>query len=67
VTTHCRSTVVKRSACCADGSAIFITVTSKTIMSCAMPITPKVSHRRRSQTLLIEVASDMRFTLLPLS
>ncbi len=36
-------------------------------MSCAMPITPKVSHRRRSQTLLIEVASDMRFTLLPLS
>jgi hypothetical protein len=31
------------------------------------PITPKVSRRRRSQTLLIEVASDMRFTLLPVS
>jgi hypothetical protein len=27
----------------------------------------KVSRRRRSQTLLIEVASDMRFTLLPVS
>src|SRR5581483_8036694 len=76
VTTHCRSTVEKRSACCAVGSAMFITVTSRTTMSCAMPITPRMSQRRRSAVSAEAVparagpsrpmwlTSDMRFTNL---
>jgi hypothetical protein len=35
-------------------------------MSCAMPIIPKLIHRRRSQMLPVYVLSDIRFTLLPL-
>src|ERR1700722_17079837 len=62
VTTHCRSTAVKCSARWADGSAMFITVRSRTTISCAMPITPKISHRRRPRPLLTVVASDMRLT-----
>ena len=58
MTTHCRSTVVKPSARCADGSAMFITVRSRTTMSCARPITPRMSQRR-SRALSVEVASDM--------
>ncbi len=46
VTTHCRSTVLKPSARCADGSAMFTIVTSSTIISWASPITPRISHRR---------------------
>src|SRR5262245_62506832 len=45
VTTHCRSTVVKPRARCADGSAIFTTVASSTTMSCARAITPRTSQR----------------------
>ena len=33
-------------------------------MSCAMPITPRMSQRRRSSALLMEVTSDMSFTNL---
>src|SRR5580700_2667073 len=62
VTTHCRSTVVKPSARCADGRATFITVRSSTTMSCARPITHRMSHRRRSQGLSVNVALDTRFT-----
>jgi hypothetical protein len=51
VTTHCLSTVVKCRAPCADGSAMFITVRSRTTMSCARPITPRMSQRRRSSAL----------------
>jgi hypothetical protein len=61
VTTHCRSAVVKCSARWADGSAMFITVRSRITMSCARPITPRMSQRR-SWALLMEVASEMRFT-----
>src|SRR5919108_2258560 len=66
VTTHCRSTVVKCSARWADGSAMFITVTSRTTMSCASPITARMSQRRRSPaaTLPMELTSDMSFTNL---
>src|SRR5215472_13752101 len=60
VTTHCRSTVEKCSARCADGSAMFITVRSRITMSCARPITPRMSQRR-SLALSMEVASDVRF------
>ena len=59
VTTHCRSTVVKPSARCADGSAMFTIVRSRTTISCARPITPRISQRRRSRVLLMEVASDI--------
>ena len=62
VTTHCLSTVVKPSARCADGSAMFITVTSRTTMSCAMPITPRMSQRRGSSALLTGLTSDMSLT-----
>ena len=31
-------------------------------MSCARPITPRMSHRRRSQALSVDGALDMRFT-----
>ena len=48
VTTHCRSTVLKCSARCADGSAMFMIVASRTTISCARPITPRMSHRRES-------------------
>jgi hypothetical protein len=65
VTTHCRSTVLKCRARCADGSAMLITVTSSTTMSCAMPITPRMSQRRRSSVLLILLlTSAMSFTNL---
>ena len=45
VTTHCRSTVAKCSVCCADGSAMFTTVRSSTIMSCASPTVARISQR----------------------
>ncbi len=48
VTIHCRSTLLKPSAFCADGSARFITVTSSTTMSCASPMTTRISQRRGS-------------------
>jgi hypothetical protein len=60
VTTHCRSTSVKCSARWAVGSAIFITVRSRTTISCARPITPKISQRRRPRPPLTKVASDIR-------
>jgi hypothetical protein len=44
---------------------MLITVASRTAMSCAMPITPRLIHRR-SQMLPVDVLSDIRFTLLPL-
>src|SRR6476659_8661309 len=55
VTTHCRSTVLNPSARCADGSATFITVRSSTTISCARPITPRISHRR-SEVLALATA-----------
>ena len=64
VTTHCLSTVVKCKACCADGSAMFMTVTSRTTMSCAMPITPRMSQRRGGGVALTVVPSDMSLTYL---
>ena len=69
MTTHCRSTVLNDSACCADGSAMFMIVASRTTLSCARPITPRMSQRRRSPgpTLLGELTSDMSFTNLELS
>ena len=48
VTTHWRSTLVKCSACCADGSAMFMTVASSTTMSCAIAMTTRISQRRGS-------------------
>ena len=63
VTTHCRSTVEKCSARCADSSAMFITVRLMITMTCPRPITPRISQRR-SGALLIGVTSDMRFTTL---
>src|ERR1700722_14748688 len=41
---HCRSSVEKCSACCADGRAIFTIVTSSTIMSCATPKRVRTAH-----------------------
>ena len=69
VTTHCLSAVVKCSARWADGKAMFITVTSRTTMSCARPMTPRMSQRRRSSgpTLRVELTSDMSFTNLEVS
>ena len=61
VTTHCRSTVVKPSARCADGSAIFITVRSSTTISCARPTTPRMSQRR-SPARATETAPDITST-----
>ena len=48
VMTHCRSTLLKCRACCADGSAMFMIVISSTIMSWASPISARISQRRRS-------------------
>ncbi len=48
VTTHCLSTLLKPSACCADGRAMFMTVMSRTTMSWAIPITARISQRRLS-------------------
>jgi len=48
VTIHCRSTLLKCSACCADGSAMFMTVASRTTMSCAIAITASIIQRRGS-------------------
>jgi hypothetical protein len=45
-----------------DESATFVTVRSRTTMSCARPITPRISHRRRSQALSAEMASGITFT-----
>jgi len=45
VTTHCRSTVVKCSDRCADGSAMFTTVASSTIISWARAMTARISQR----------------------
>src|SRR5690348_13479479 len=44
---------------------MFITVRLMITMTCAKPITPRMTQRR-SGTLLIEVTSDMRFTTLSL-
>src|SRR5215471_15240331 len=44
---------------------MFITVRSRITMSCARPITPRMSQRR-SRALSVEVASDMRFTTFSL-
>ena len=48
VTIHCLSVLVNPSARCADGSARFITVTSRTIMSAAVQMVARISHRRGS-------------------
>ena len=48
VTIHCRSTLLKCRAFCADGSAMFITVASRTTISCAIAITARISQRRGS-------------------
>src|SRR5580693_8130003 len=48
VTIHCRSALVNPSARCADGSARFITVTSRTIMRAAKQMVARTSHRRES-------------------
>jgi hypothetical protein len=48
VTTHCRSAFEKLSACCADGSAMFITVASSTTMSWAIAMTTRVIQRLES-------------------
>src|SRR6201992_3141271 len=45
---HCRSTLEKPRACCADGSAMFMIVMSSTIISWASPITARISQPRRS-------------------
>ena len=61
VTIHCLSTLLKCSACWADGSAMFITVRSRTTMSCAMrdddqdQPAPRVGTRLRARSL-----SDMK-------
>ena len=48
VTIHCRSAFVNPSARCADGSARFITVTSRTIIRTPAQMTARTSHRRGS-------------------
>jgi hypothetical protein len=48
VTTHCLSTSVKPSAFCAEGNAMFMTVESRTTMSCATAMTTRISQRRGS-------------------
>ena len=45
VTTHCRSARVKCRSRCADGSAMFMIVASSTIISWAIAITARISHR----------------------
>ena len=45
VTTHCRSTVVKCRERWADGSAMFTTVASSTIISWARAMTARISQR----------------------
>src|ERR1700761_3705308 len=45
---HCRSTLEKLRACCAEGSAMFMIVMSSTIISWASPIRARISQRRRS-------------------
>ena len=46
VTTHSRLLLEKCSALCAEGSAMLTTVMSSTIISCAIPRTAKIHHRR---------------------
>ena len=48
VTIHCRSTSLKCSAFCAEGSAMFITVASSTTISWAIAMTMRISQRRGS-------------------
>src|ERR1700744_3362156 len=43
---HCRSTLEKFRACCADGSAMFMIVMSRTIISWASPMSARISQRR---------------------
>ena len=64
VTTHCRSTSVKCNDPWIVGSAIFITVRSRTTISCARAITPKISQRRRPRPLLTTVALDIQPTVV---
>jgi len=47
-----------------DGSAMFITVASRTTMSWAMAITARMSQRRRYSVLLMALTSDMSLTNL---
>src|SRR4029077_21252998 len=48
--THCRSTVVKCMASCADGRATFIAVSAVTTVANPTPITARASQRERSLT-----------------
>jgi hypothetical protein len=48
VTTHCRSTLLNTRSRWAEGSAMFITVTSSTTMSWASAMTTRISQRRPS-------------------
>src|SRR6201996_6894518 len=47
---HCRSTLEKFRACCADGSAMFMIVMSRTIISWASPMSARISQRRWSRS-----------------
>ena len=58
VTTHCRSSLENPSDCCADGSAMFTTVESRTTMSWAMATTTKTSHRRSAGAARPSCAAD---------
>jgi hypothetical protein len=62
VTTHCRSTVEKCSARCADGNAIFSTVRSSTTISCARPSAHNSTQRRRTSPPPATVASAITIT-----
>jgi hypothetical protein len=55
--------VVKPSTRCADGSAMFITVAARITMSCARPITPRMSHRRYTLAPLMALTSVMSFPM----
>ncbi len=47
VMTHCRCGSVKPRSACADGSAMFTMVLSRTTISCAIAMTASTHHRRR--------------------
>ena len=46
VMTHWRWSLENCSASCAEGSAMFTTVASRTTMSCAIAMTNRISQRR---------------------
>ena len=60
VTTHCRSASEKCSARCAEGSAMFMIVASSTIISWAIAITARISHRLGSGWVAARRASRPR-------